>query len=132
MQKPCECCGDDFQAQRSTARFCSPRCRNAALKAVKSGKPASSAVKRSKVLPGDISTVDSTRAAIVAAGRESHYLAAAALKCAARIDESTAVMGFAGLLKQLEATMSSVLAGVEVAADPIDELRARRALKLSG
>lgn len=79
----------------------------------------------------DVSTVDSTRAAIVAAGRQGHYLAAAALKCARRIDESTSVMGYAGLLKQLEATMSTVLAGATAAVDPVDELRARRARKLN-
>ncbi len=31
----CEWCGERFEAQRSTARFCSPRCRMAAHRAKK-------------------------------------------------------------------------------------------------
>jgi len=71
-------------------------------------------------------TVEAVRAELEAAGRVDTYLGRAALALAVRIDESTAVMGFAALVKELRATMQAATEGVVVAADPIDELRARR------
>lgn len=35
----CRCCGSQFRPQRSTARFCSPRCRVAAQRARDRGTP---------------------------------------------------------------------------------------------
>jgi uncharacterized protein YbcI len=78
------------------------------------------------------STVETTWAALVAAGRENTYLGAGAMKLAARIDGATAVMGFAGLLSQLEKTMTSALAGAVVATDLVDELEERRERKFAG
>lgn len=62
-------------------------------------------------------------------GRAETYLGAAALALADRIDQSTAVMGFAALVKELRATMDAALAGVQKAADPLDELKRRRDAK---
>jgi len=70
--------------------------------------------------------VEAVRAELEAAGRVDTYLGRAALALAVRIDYSTAVMGFAALVKELRATMQAATEGVVVAADPIDELRARR------
>lgn len=77
-------------------------------------------------------TVAAVRAQLEAAGRAETYLGAAALALAERIDNSTAVMGFAPLVKELRSTMDAALAGVKVAGDPVDELRARRDRKLAG
>jgi hypothetical protein len=66
------------------------------------------------------------------AGRAETYLGACALALADRIDQATAVMGYAALIKELRATMDAALAGVQRAADPLDELRARRDSKRAG
>jgi HPt (histidine-containing phosphotransfer) domain-containing protein len=71
-------------------------------------------------------TVAAVTAQLEAADRLQTYLGASAVALAHRIDQSTAVMGFAALVKELRSTMDAALAGVKVADDPIDELRARR------
>ncbi len=76
--------------------------------------------------------VASVRAELEGAGRVDTYLGALALVLAERIDGSTAVMGFAALAKELRVTMDAALAGVTVAADPVDELRTRRDSKRAG
>jgi hypothetical protein len=72
------------------------------------------------------------QAKLEAAGRSETYLGAAALALADRIDQSTAVMGFAALVKELRATMDAALDGVQQAADPLDELKRRRDAKRAG
>jgi hypothetical protein len=124
MRQTCQQCGVPWEAKSPAARFCSPRCR----KAHSRGTPPVSAFRSSAPVTGvtDESTVSRVRAELAAAGRLDTFRASAALALARRIDEATAVMGFAGLVKQLEATMDKVLEGVAVAADPVDELKARR------
>jgi len=78
------------------------------------------------------SALRSVSAELEAAGRTETYLGALALVLATRIDGSTAVMGFAALAKELRVTMDAALAGVTVAADPVDELRSRRDAKRTG
>jgi len=70
--------------------------------------------------------VDAVVAELEAVGRLETYLGRSAVALARRIDESTAVMGFAALTKELRSTMDAALASVARAADPVDELRARR------
>jgi hypothetical protein len=53
-----------------------------------------------------------------------------AIALARRVDAATVVMGFAALTKELERAYEAAMAGVTVAADPIDEIRARRDSKL--
>jgi hypothetical protein len=54
-----------------------------------------------------------------------------AIALARRIDASKAVMGFAALTKELDRALDAALAGVEVAEDPIDQIRRRRDEKLA-
>ena len=79
-----------------------------------------------------MSAVAAVTSELEAAGRLETYLGASALALAERIDSSTAVMGFAALVKELRSTMEAALAGVVVAADPVDELRSRRDRKYAG
>jgi len=65
-------------------------------------------------------------------GRFGSYTGQIALALAERLDNSTAVMGFAALAKELRVTMVAAKAGVAVAADPVDELRSRRDSKRTG
>ena len=70
--------------------------------------------------------VAAVRSELAAAGRDETYLGAVALTLADRMDGSKSIMGYAAMAKELRATMDQALAGVKVAADPVDELRARR------
>lgn len=126
MQRNCDACGGQYTAQRRSSRFCSESCRKKAARGTESPRidpitdDSSVATTRSRV-----------QAELDAAGRAETYLGAAALALADRIDQSTAVMGFAALVKELRSTMDAALAGAKVAADPLDELRARRDRKLA-
>lgn len=124
--KSCEVCSTRFEAQRSSSKFCTPKCRSVAFQRRHANAEAGPAQE------AEGPTLVAVRAQLVAAGRSGTYLGAAAIKLAERIDSSTAVMGFAALVKQLEATMGAALAGVKVADDPVDEVRALRDRKLAG
>jgi hypothetical protein len=121
MRKACAFCGDGFAAQRSTAKYCSRKCNVAASKA-----RTRTALTSAPDGVAAVGTVASVRAELEAAGRVDTYLGSAALALAERIDRSTAVMGFAALVKELRSTMAAALSGAAVAADPLDELAARR------
>jgi len=128
MQRPCGSCGELFEAKRSDAVFCGSRCAKRAQRGHKA--PVARPVALPVVEGG--SALRSVSAELEAAGRSGTYLGALALVLAARIDGSTAVMGFAALAKELRVTMDAALAGVMVAADPVDELRSRRDAKRVG
>jgi hypothetical protein len=123
MKRVCECgCGSRFDG-RPDKRYASEACSKRARRAEATSRPASPNTAKG----GE--TVAAVRAELAAAGREETYLGAAALAVAARIDESTAVMGFAALVKELRATMAEAMRGVQVADSRLDELRARRDAK---
>jgi len=58
--KECAACGVQFRLQRSTARFCSPRCRKAAQRVRDRGTPVSVAVKRPSVAADAFLSVTAT------------------------------------------------------------------------
>ena len=58
--KECAACGVQFRLQRSTARFCSPRCRKAAQRARDRGTPIGVAVTRPSVAPDAVLSVTAT------------------------------------------------------------------------
>lgn len=129
MQRTCEACSAPYEASRPTARFCSERCK----KRVQRGQvPFAVAPPTARASGTESGTAARVRAELDAAGRLETYLGAAALALAERIDESTAVMGFAALVKELRSTMDAAMAGVQQAADPVDELRSRRDRKYAG
>jgi hypothetical protein len=103
--------------------YCSGKCRMAASRA------------RQRVVElapeaEDRSTLEAVTRELEAVDRADTSLGRAAMALARRIDASTAVMGFAALVKQLEGTMKAAMAGVEKAESPVtqmrDELAARR------
>jgi hypothetical protein len=122
--KRCEQCDAAFDSSLDRARFCSAKCRKAAFLR---RQESSGTVGERKV-----SAVEAVTAELEAAGRLETYLGASALALAERIDSSTAVMGFAALVKELRFTMEAALAGAVVVADPVDELRSRRDRKYAG
>lgn len=126
MQRNCDACGGQYTAKRPNSRFCSEGCRKKAARGTES--PRIEPIVADPAVPTTRSRV---QAELDAAGRGETYLGAAALALADRIDQSTAVMGFAALVKELRSTMDAALVGAKKAADPLDELRARRDRKLA-
>lgn len=134
MVKPCVRCGSEFESVSPRAMFCGKKCRQNASLDRKRNLPAGP-----RLVAGDcrptvdvMSTVGAVQAQLEAAARAETYLGASALRLAERIDQSTAVMGFAALVKELRSTMDAALAGVKVANDPVDEIRLRRERKHAG
>lgn len=113
-----------YEAQRPNSRFCSESCRKKASRGTSSPHVEPIAALEAA------STRSRVQAELEAAGRAETYLGAAALALADRIDQSTAVMGFAALVKELRATMDAATAGVVKAGDAVDEVTARREEKL--
>lgn len=122
MKRACDSCGEEYEAKRPSSRYCSETHRKRAQR----GHVMASPMSAPPTVQPDRSTVDAVRAELTDAGRIDTFLGRAALALAARIDSATAVMGFAALVKELRATMAAATEGVAVAADPVDELRARR------
>lgn len=130
MIKSCRRCSKEFESDASTAMYCSKSCRQAASRAKKTTVALPTASSGS--VENSVSTVATVTRQLEMTGRLDTYLGAAAVQLAQRIDASTAVMGFAALVKELRSTMDAALEGVQVADDPLDELRARRDRKLTG
>lgn len=128
MRRDCDSCGSGYDAQRPNSKFCSESCRKKATRGT--------STPRMEPISAAVDPIASTHSRVLAdlekAGRAETYLGAAALALADRIDQSTAVMGFAALVKELRSTMDAAMAGVTVADDPVDELRARRDRKYAG
>lgn len=118
MQRNCDVCGVSYEAKRPSSKFCTATCRQRHNRGVKPLVKASDGP--------DGLTVASVRAELEACGRLDGFLGAAALQLAERIDQATAVMGFAALVKELRATMAQATDGVAREQDPIDELKVMR------
>lgn len=121
MQRNCDSCANPYTAQRPNSRFCSESCRKKAARGTDSPR-----TEPIIVAEGASTTRSRVQAELEAAGRSETYLAGCALALADRIDQSTAVMGYAALIKELRSTMDQALEGAKQAADPLDELKARR------
>ena len=124
MRRVCTVCGGPYDAIRDNAKFCGSTCKKRAQR-----DPG--AVRGPSALPvpecgPDGLMVAAVRSELAAAGRDETYLGAVALTLADRMDGSKSIMGYAAMAKELRSTMDQALAGVKVAADPVDELRARR------
>ena len=125
MTKTCLVDGTPFEAKRAAAKYCSERCRKRA--------------QRGHLLPvstlpkpdaPDGATVERVRAELAAVDRVDTYLGAAALALAERIDNATAVMGFAALVRELRVTMGAAMEGAGNDVDALTDIRSSAALKL--
>ncbi|NNG20508.1 hypothetical protein HJ590_13215 [Naumannella sp. ID2617S] len=134
----CEQCGATFQGKRSTARFCSTRCRVAWNRAKKAGEPSArpaltvvpppGAEKRARAKQKDVSIEESTRTTLEAAGRHLMPEGRVALMLARRLDGQQNETGtsLAVLSKALTAALDRALANVAPEKDAVDELRELR------
>jgi len=131
MQRDCASCGLQYVTRRASSRFCGGTCQKRAERARAAGMrlPAANlddlgaapsllveAVSRELDEVGRLSSVGGQMAVLLAQ------------RIASRRETGAAT---AALAKQLSATMTWALGGVAKAADPLDEIRARRDAKRS-
>jgi len=129
MQRSCTICGLSYTASRPNAQYCGDTCRKRAERQKKTNGPLiSSPVSQEtaseladsplvRVVARELSEVDRLD---TVAGQVAFELA---IRVANRREMGSAV---ASLSKQLNEAMDRAMAGVAVAADPLDEIRARR------
>ena len=143
--RPCDACGVDYEAKTRRSRYCSDRCKRRYHRGARAPEnvtplePRKRPKKRTRPptvepVPADAGPVEAaTRTSLAEVERLETPLGAAAVVLARRLDEGRDTgQGFASLAKQLQATLEAATAGVQLEADPIDELRARRARKAAG
>jgi len=126
MQRECESCGLAYTARRVNSRFCSDTCGKRAQRARAAGIPPRAATSDDHEAPPSELERAVTRE-LEAVGRLQSVAGQVALELAYRVAspyESGAAV--AGLAKQFCEAMDKALAGVDRAADPLDEIRARR------
>lgn len=107
IEATCEGCGEVFEARRTTARWCSDRCRKQAAR----GSDAQASEPAAPVEPTDSGLVESVRRDLEAAGRVDTFAGQLALQLARRLstpDES----GISSLSKELRTVMAAALEGV--------------------
>lgn len=138
MRKTCGECTEPFEAKRAAAKYCGDRCRQRAHRSpTKASKPKVlelQAEATSEPAPVVGSVASATAVELESAGRLESALGQAALALARRIDHGSSETGsgFASLARQHRETLAEAVKGAKTAADPLDELRARRERKLSG
>lgn len=120
MTVTCQQCGKAFQAQRSTARYCSSSCRVYASQGVTPiGTPVAP--------PEESRLVRVTRDELAVYDRQDSPLGVAALELAATLSASaTPASAKASLAKELRATLDAAIKGAAAPANPVDQLRERR------
>lgn len=125
MRRACDSCGREYVAKRSSSRFCSDRCRKRAQRAP--GGSLTPAVALPVTGP-PVALVAAVRRELESADRLDTVLGQQALDLARRVEDSSGETGagLASLSKELRTVMTAAMAGVETAASPLDELRARR------
>lgn len=127
MQRNCAVCQAPFEAQRSQAKYCGDTCRKRAQRGGIAGKTESGAVPPGRPVSG---LVDAVTAELEAAGKVNSVAGQHALELANRIVSAPGMnTGVAALSKQLQAVLAEALRGSSQAADPVDDLKARRDAK---
>jgi len=126
MQRQCESCGRTYTARRASSRFCSGTCGKRSQRARAAGIPLRAATLDDReAAPSELERA--TAHELEAVGRLESVAGQIALELAYRVAsgyESGAAV--ASLVKELRVTMVAALAGLAPAADPLDEIRARR------
>jgi hypothetical protein len=112
----CVVCTSGFEAQRSTAKYCSNRCRVRGQRGTKPPKKAQRGL------------VAAVRGELDAHGVLATSTGEQAVAVAARMTGATADTGssFAALSRELSRLRDEALAGASRKADPLDELAKRR------
>jgi hypothetical protein len=119
VRRHCAICARPFEAKTNAARYCGSTCRN---RKARGSAPIAETVAE---LPAR------TREQLDAVGRLNSVLGQQALRLAEQICVETG-SSLAALNRELRATMAEALDGVPAAADPLDELKARREARRAG
>jgi hypothetical protein len=150
-QATCQQCGEAFQAQRSTAKYCSKRCNVRATRRRADGRPvppttlpapvaaadapeAPPAAARQQQQAADVPLlVAATIGELAANNRLGTTLGQQAVKLAERMVQSSETgAGVASLSRELRATMAEALRDAAKAGDPVDDIAERRRRKAAG
>lgn len=123
MKKVCDSCGASFEAKRSTAKYCSGKCR---VQAQRTGSVAPVMDLPTAAGSSDGGVAAAARAELRSADRDETAAGQLVLALARRIDDGDGESGasLAALVKEFRASLAAAVEGAEQAADPIDELRA--------
>lgn len=153
MIKPCEQCGKDFTYQKSTAKYCSPNCRQAHFKGIPNRADAvryNEIPKAFQIPAGQVLTKPDSGSALspltpgsaevaavvllTKADRLDTVLGYATIALARRVDDAQHESGasLATVVKQLQTTLEAAMAGAIVEADVVDDLRERRLARSRG
>ncbi|MBJ8342788.1 hypothetical protein JGU71_28250 [Antrihabitans sp. YC3-6] len=125
MQVKCGVCGAEFEARRSTAKYCSDRCRQRRKRGSE---------------PGPVGLVGSVTAELKAAGRLDSFDGQLAVELARQLTAQGA-SGISSLSKELRTVMATALDGASVKSAPADaddevskarEARERKARQAAG
>jgi hypothetical protein len=138
MLRPCDICGDSYEAKRPTSKYCSARCRQAKSRGATPLKDVTKSETRG-ITDSDIAPIatlvpdgddgpgpleSALRAELAAVERDGTTLGLAALALARRVDAGRDTgAGMASLVRQLEATARSAVADVRSEASPLDKAR---------
>ena len=132
VMRKCDFCGASYVAQRSTSRFCSPRCRSRNGGAPRQRHVVLSVTSDATDGNEDASLLDAVRSELAAADMTNSALGQLALLLASKLsDTDETAAGTAAVSKELSRVMTTALRGVRVTSDPLDELRKRRDVKRS-
>lgn len=124
MSKACAVCGRDFEARRSTARYCGATCRQRSRRSP-GARPASVSE-----LSDAQGLYEEARRELEEAQALGSVLGQLTLQLARRVAAAgPAESGFATLVKEFRATRAEVLRGSEPVKDPVDQVRERRERK---
>ncbi len=131
MQRECESCGLAYTARRASSRFCGDTCGKRSQRARAAGMPfLAASVDDREAPPSELERVVVRE--LEAVGRLESVAGQIALLLAGRIGSRRETgAATASLARQFSVTMDEALGGVAKAADPLDEIRARRDRKRS-
>jgi len=131
MQRDCDACGRAYDARRASSSYCSGTCGKRAQRATAAGMPLRAATPDDREAPPS-ELERAVARELEAVGRLQSVAGQVALELAYRVaspHETGAAV--AALARELSVSMTKALAGVDRAADPLDEIRARRDRKRS-
>ena len=133
MHRPCDACGEMYEAKHPSSRFCGAKCRK---RASRGAVTAPEVDELPTLVPEHTEgpVAESALSVLRAVERLETPLGQAALALARRVDVGRDTgAGLAALVKQFEATLRSATADVKSEESPLerarDELAARRAAR---
>lgn len=125
MQRICQQCGSTFEAKRVSAKYCTDQCRAMASN-IRLGKSPPKPLTVTPPAPPPGGIMASTLARLEALGKVDDPSGQVALMLAQQMDAGMPPGALAGVSKEHRATLEALAVGAKVAADPMDELTARR------